>query len=65
MNAVPPCCIVMTVEIALPGNLDDELQDAIVDDLTHELHIERLARLIQHWARLIAGEHCHISIDVE
>jgi len=61
----PVTCIVMTVEIELPGDLSDEFQDAIVDDLTCELNIEQLRKVIKKWARFISGENCHVAIDVE
>ena len=64
-NSAPSACIVMTVEIEVPGDLSDELQDTIVDDLTHELNLDRLRLLIKRWARAISGEACHIAIDVE
>lgn len=58
-------CICMTVEIQLPENLPDVLQDAMVEDLTNEAHVERLKLMIKRWARFIAGENCHVAIDVE
>ncbi len=62
-----PCttCIVMTVEIELPGDLTDELQDAIVEDLTTDMNMDRLKAVIKRWARWISGENCHVAIDVE
>ena len=62
---IPAASIVLTVEIQLPGDLSDELQDAIVDDLTYEGNIEILRKKIKNWARTFSGENCHIEIDVE
>jgi hypothetical protein len=58
-------CVVITTEIEIPGDLSDELQDAIADDLTCEMNIDRLQKMIKRWARFISGENCHIAIDVE
>jgi hypothetical protein len=55
----------MSVEIEIPNDLSDEMQDALVEDLTYEAHIDRLQNLIKKWARFITGEACHVSIDVE
>jgi hypothetical protein len=60
-----PTVVVMSVEIEIPNDLSDEQQDAIVDDLTTDSHLERLERLIKKWARFISGESCRVSIDVE
>lgn len=63
--AVPSCSILLTVEIELPGDLSDEHLDALVEDLTEDGHVERLALLIKRWARFITGENCHVAIDTE
>ncbi len=60
-----PCVVVMTIEIEIPNDLSNKLQDAIVDDLTYEGHLDKLEKLIQRWARFISGEACHVAIDVE
>lgn len=58
-------CLMLTVEIELPDDVSDEYQDAIVDDLTYEPHLERLENGIRRWVRFISGEACHISITVD
>jgi hypothetical protein len=65
MSCNPTTCIVMTVEIELPGDLSDELQDAIVEDLTADMNMDRLRAVIKRWVRWISGENCHVAIDVE
>ena len=66
MNGCPPSAsVVMTILIDLPGDLPEQLQDVIVDDLTYESHIERLKLIIKQWSRFISGVNCHIAIDVE
>ncbi len=66
MTDYPPSSVVlMTVEIEIPGDLSDELVDAMVEDLTCDLHLERLQAIIKRWARFITGEACHVAIDVE
>jgi hypothetical protein len=61
----PSTVVLMSIEIEIPNDLSEELQDALVEDLTYEDHINRLSNLIQKWARFISGEACHVSIDVE
>ncbi len=60
-----PCVILLSIEIEIPEDLSDELQDAVVDDLTSENNIDELQRRIKRWARTISGEICHVAIDVE
>jgi hypothetical protein len=55
--------LTFSIEIELPDDVSDEYLDAMVEDLTHDQHIDRLKSLIKHWARLITGEACHIAID--
>ncbi len=57
--------VLMSIEIEIPEYLSDELQDAVVDDITEEMNIERLMLMIKHWARKLTGENCHVAIDVE
>ncbi len=59
------CVIVLTVEVELPSNLSEELQETIVDDLTGEYNLETLRKGIKRWARVISGENCHVAVDVE
>ena len=54
----------LSVEIELPDDVSDEYQDAMVDDLSYDPHIERLERLIKKWVRLVTGESCHISVKI-
>lgn len=63
-NSVP-CVVVMTIEIEIPGSLPDDLQDAMVDDLADEGHLDRLQNIIKRWARFITGVACYVGIDVE
>ncbi len=66
MTKTPPNPVVLlTVEIEIPGGLEDELVDALVDDLAYETHLERLQNLIKRWAGFVTGQPCHVSIDVE
>ena len=59
------CCMILTVEIELPDDISEELQDTIVDDLSCEGNIEILRKKIKSWARTFSGENCHVEIDVE
>ncbi len=56
--------LLLSVEIELPDDVSDEYQDAIVEDLTYEPHIERLENGIQRWVRFITGEACDITVTV-
>lgn len=58
-------CFVLTVEIELPDDVSQEYQDAMVEDLTYEPHLERLENVVKRWVRWITGENCHIEITVE
>ncbi len=58
-------CLIMSIEIELPDDVSEEYQDAIVDDLTYEPHIERLENLIKRWIRFITGEACHVTVTVD
>lgn len=60
-----PCVMVLSVEIEIPNDLSDDLQDAVVDDLSYDGHLERLETLIRKWARFISGENCRVTVDVE
>lgn len=60
-----PCFVVLTIEIELPSNLTDELQDVMADDLTNELNLEQLKAAVKKWVRLYTGEACHVVLDVE
>ena len=60
-----PIVVLMSIEIEIPNDLPDELQDVIVDDLTCDHNIDLLQRLIKKWTRFISGEACHVAIDVE
>jgi len=51
-NLSAPCVVVITIEIEIPNDLPDELQDAIVDDLTYEGHLDRLQNMIKRWRGL-------------
>ncbi len=55
--------LTFSIEIELPGDVSDEYLDAMVEDLTHDLHTDRLRNWIKRWVRLITGESCHIAID--
>ncbi len=58
-------CILLTVEIELPGDIPEELQDEVADFITDELNIERLQAILKHWVHRAVGIHCHLAIDVE
>lgn len=60
----PVNMITMSVEIALPDE-DEEVQDAIVDDLSHEENLLRLRKTIAQWARLISGSSVHVEVTVD
>lgn len=64
-DTAPSTSIVLTVEIEFPEALSDEYQDALVEDLTYEPHLDRLRLLIKKWARFISSENCHVSLEVE
>ena len=56
---------VLSVEIELPDDVSEEYQDAMVEDLTYEPHIERLENMIQRWVRFVTGEGCIVEVTVE
>ncbi len=58
-------CLLLFVEIELPDDVSEEYQDAIVEDLTYEPHMERLENGIKRWVRFLTGEACHITITVD
>ncbi len=59
------CVMYLTVEIEIPSDLSEELQETIVEDLSHEYNLETLKKGVKRWARTISGENCHVSIEVE
>ncbi len=58
-------CLNLSVEIELPDDVSDEYQDAVVEDLTYEPHMDRLRNKIKQWVRLMTGENCHVEITVD
>ncbi len=58
-------CLILSVEIELPDDVTEEYQDAMVEDLTYEKHLERLENGIKRWVRFITGEACYVTITVD
>lgn len=56
--------IQLMVDIRCPEN-DEELRRRIVGELSHEPRIERLENLIRRFIRVITGEDCETTVEVE
>ncbi len=55
----------LSVEIEIPEDISDEMQDTLIEDLIYEQHVERLKLMVKKWARSITGENCHIAVTVD